>query len=297
MLKRERHEIQVGTVFIATLIFLVIALLWAKRYRPQQSQMVIQASFPTVAGLGKGDEVLVAGLRMGIVTDLELRKGDVLVTATLNRRVQMYEGYELRVVALTFTGEMGLLINPGTGAPLREPLPELRGIPPLELSDVVEPGLQTLSSLRTVADTLTWALPVIVRRTSVTLDRLDRVLSEVEQGVTTDRTALRGSLTQLRATLASTGQLVSTLETRLDTSLTAADETFASLKATSDTLRNVLAALDTSGGSLGRLIHEPRLYDEVRKATAHLDSAATSIDSLARDVKRNPRRYLRFSLF
>lgn len=297
MLKRERHEVQVGLVFIGTIILLILGLLWAKRYRPEQSAMAIHVSFPTVGGLGQGDEVLVAGLWMGTVSDLELREGDVLVTAKLTRKIQLREGYQMRIVTLTVTGEVGLAINPGVGEPLREPLPELKGTAPIELSDVAEPGLRTLASVQAAADTLARVLPLVARRTSATLDRLDSVLAEAEEGVTTNRIALRDALVQLRRTLSSTNEFVSGLGARVDTSLGSADDTFASLKATSDTLRRVLAAIDTSRGTLGQFIHDPHLYAELRRATAHLDSAAASIDSLAGDVRRNPKKYLHFSLF
>jgi len=297
MLKRERYELQVGIVFVAALTFLIVGLLWAKRYRPRQSEMQIEVSFPTVGGLREGDEVLISGLRLGEVSSLQLRERDVLVGALLSRHVRLYEGYQIRIVTLTFTGELGLSITPGTGEPLEEPLPVLKGISPLELGDIIGPGLETFSSVKSVADTLAWALPEVTRRTKATLDRLDSVLAEVQEGAATGKVALRQTLAQARTTLASTDHLVTTLSARLDTSLTAADETFASLKATSDTLRQVIAAFDTTQGALGRLIREPGLYDELRRATTRLDSAATSIDSLAQDIKRNPKRYVRFSLF
>jgi len=297
MLRRERFELQVGIVFAATLVFLVVGLLWAKRFRPQKSEMVLTVGFPSVGGLSKGDEVLVSGLRVGFVSDVVLRERDVLVTAKLDRKIHLYDGYVIRVATLTFTGEMGLAVTPGAGEPLEEPLPELRGTAPFELSDVVEPGLGALASVTAAADTVSGALPYLVRRAGVTLDGLDAVLADLDRVVGGNQVAVRLTLDELRATIASANRLLTTVGARLDTSLTGADSTLASLKATSDSLRHVLAALDTSRGTLGRMIHDRRLYDELRGASARLDSAAASIDSLARDMRQNPKRYVHFSLF
>lgn len=297
MLKRERYELAVGGVFIASIALLIVGLLWGKRYRPSDSLMTIHVQFPTVGGLSRGDAVLVSGIRLGEVVSLKLRDHDVIVGATLRRDVHLYEGYQVHVSVLSFTGEMGLTIEPGTGAPLPRPYDHLVGIKPFDLADVVDPGLSTLQSVQSISDTLTSLLPGVVMRTNRTLDRLDSVLTLVQGEVMVTRTPLRQSIDQLRITLSHAEELLGTVGTKVDTSLSSADRTFASLHATSDSLRAVVAAIHSTNGTAGKLIHDPALYNDLRAAAAHLDSAATSVDSLASDVRRHPGRYVHISLF
>jgi phospholipid/cholesterol/gamma-HCH transport system substrate-binding protein len=297
MLNRERYELKIGVVFVAALVFLVLGLLWAKRYRPQQTQMELAVVFAAVGGLAPGDEVLVNGLRMGEVDAILLQDRNVRVDLTLERTITLREGYEIRIANLSFTGEMGVTVNPGAGEPLGKPYPVLAGIAPLGLSDVIQPGIETMKSVSAVTETLMRALPPLLHNTNRTLDRLDSVFAEAKSGISMNKNVLRESLTQLRQTLTTADHIISTLDVRVDTTMASADAAFTALKAASDSLRRSATTLTQAQGTLNKLVHDPTLYNDLRRASLHLDSAAVSIDSLAQDVRRNPKRYVRFSLF
>ena len=55
-------------------------------------------------------------------------------------------------------------------------------------------------------------------------------------------------------------------------------------------LKTVSSQINSKEGSLGLLINDQQLYHK-------LDSAVVSADSLLQDIKANPKRYVRFSLF
>ena len=55
-------------------------------------------------------------------------------------------------------------------------------------------------------------------------------------------------------------------------------------------LKAVSSQINSKEGSLGLLINDQQLYHK-------LDSAVVSADSLLQDIKANPKRYVRFSLF
>lgn len=55
-------------------------------------------------------------------------------------------------------------------------------------------------------------------------------------------------------------------------------------------LKSVSSQINSKEGSLGLLINDQQLYHK-------LDSAVVSADSLLQDIKANPKRYVRFSLF
>lgn len=62
------------------------------------------------------------------------------------------------------------------------------------------------------------------------------------------------------------------------------------LNATSTSLRHMSAQLKSQEGTAGKLLNDPSLYNR-------LDSLANSADALMKDLKANPKRYVRFSLF
>ena len=59
---------------------------------------------------------------------------------------------------------------------------------------------------------------------------------------------------------------------------------------TLQSLNSLLAALQSTQGTAGRLINSPELYN-------HLDSATRNLELLLRDLKEHPKRYVHFSLF
>jgi phospholipid/cholesterol/gamma-HCH transport system substrate-binding protein len=83
----------------------------------------------------------------------------------------------------------------------------------------------------------------------------------------------------------------------LDTGMTAfrrvavnMDRLSAKLEYTAESLNEVLGRINRGEGSLGKFVHEEKLYDD-------LDTLAVSLGQLVRDVKANPERYVRVSVF
>jgi len=60
-------------------------------------------------------------------------------------------------------------------------------------------------------------------------------------------------------------------------------------KAVTD-LQNIVAKINTSNGTLGALLNDRKVYDNLKNATNHLDS-------LLIDIKAHPKRYVSISVF
>lgn len=68
------------------------------------------------------------------------------------------------------------------------------------------------------------------------------------------------------------------------------DQTMANIVALTDNLKQITETLQTSESSLGMLVNDPGLYNSLNHTVA-------SLDSLINDVKAQPKRYLKFSVF
>lgn len=129
------------------------------------------------------------------------------------------------------------------------------------------------------------------------MDRLDSTMAQLGGQVEGGRMDLRTSLTELRNAINDIRSTTGRLSVRLDTTLGNADNALNSVAATSDTFRFLLTKLDTSQSTAGRLLRDKTMHEDIQRAVVHLDSAAVQIDSLMRDVRENPKRYIHFSLF
>ena len=62
------------------------------------------------------------------------------------------------------------------------------------------------------------------------------------------------------------------------------------LKQTTVQLNSVLAKVDSGGGTAGKIINDPAIYNNVHTLLAPLDS-------LTADLKNNPKRYINVHIF
>jgi phospholipid/cholesterol/gamma-HCH transport system substrate-binding protein len=87
------------------------------------------------------------------------------------------------------------------------------------------------------------------------------------------------------------GKTISNLESVSDT-LAAADlyATVANLKSTLENTALILEKMNNGEGTTGQLLTNDSLY-------INLNNSVASLDSLLKDLKANPKRYVHFSLF
>ncbi|MDQ0783607.1 MlaD family protein [Chryseobacterium sp. W4I1] len=87
-----------------------------------------------------------------------------------------------------------------------------------------------------------------------------------------------------KVTLDKYGNLAESIDTKR------LNATIANLDATVGKLNQVIAGVDNGQGSLGKLMKDDQLYN-------NLNSASTNLNSLIEDMKANPKRYINFSVF
>ncbi len=109
----KKTEIKVGlTVLIGLLIFLWI-LGWAKNFSSFADRKILKMEFDNAAGLAAGDPVMVNGVRKGNVANVEVKGGDVLVTAELEKDVTLKKDARFSIMMLDLMGGKKVEIFPG----------------------------------------------------------------------------------------------------------------------------------------------------------------------------------------
>jgi phospholipid/cholesterol/gamma-HCH transport system substrate-binding protein len=109
--------------------------------------------------------------------------------------------------------------------------------------------------------------------------RLDRAIMRFDRSASMLDSLLTGRYTELDSSLAAVGRAGGKFEVTVD-----------NLHDVSADLKEITAKLRSGEGSAGRLINDDTLIRRLEATTA-------SLDTLLKDLRENPGRYVKFSLF
>ena len=73
--------------------------------------------------------------------------------------------------------------------------------------------------------------------------------------------------------------------------------TGAALQATITELKNTIGRFNSNNGTLGLLMNDRALYDQLSGTSNRLNQASLSLEILLDDIRLHPKRYLNFSVF
>lgn len=292
---KRRDEVLVGIVATVALVMGFMGALWLARGGLAPGYP-LHAKFAWGAGLKQGQPVLLAGVTVGYVADVTLQPdGMLVVTMRVRKQYQVPKGTTATIEPNGFFGDMLVALHPAT------PTTETFAI-----GDTIPPGLSSpslgavLSRVDTLAGHLS-ALAGAMRKQLVD----DNGLAEIRQTVTRANAMfaeIRTLAAQQNAELTKTqeafrrvanavdsAQIDSTLKT-LQGAATSVSALTADFSATTTRLDSLIEKINSGPGTAGRLMNDAGLYMDVRATLQRLDS-------LMADFQKNPRKYIKLSIF
>ncbi len=277
--QERRREWIVGIVVTGALLILVLGIAWAKRahFFSHRTQLIVR--FETVKGLEPGDPVTIRGIDQGEVESIELGSGFVNVKLRLRGKPILFADTEVFLADRDVMGRKEILIEPGKGP---ERLP----------SDAVLYGKVRLDilGLLPVAGQLIHRMDMLLEnlRTILEPTRLNRVLNNVEGSSTEIQEMLKENRMAIFKTLQQLEDITRTLKE--DSSAFRLRNTLTRLDTTLEILKRLGTRIEQKDGTLYKLITDRELYD-------HLLHTSRDLDSLIQEVKKNPQKYVRVSIF
>ncbi len=292
---KRRDEVLVGLLLIVTVLVGVAGTVWLAR-GGLASGYPMYALFPWGAGLKNGQPVLLAGVNIGFVRQVELvPDGTLRVTLAVNDEYKIPEGTTAAVEPNGIFGDQLIALSP-----------KLAVTTFMTEGDTIETGKGTpgTGEVLTKADSIAADVSAIassVRAEFVTdggIAELRKTTQELTALVTQLGTIaaeqsreLTLTQRQLRNTLAAVDSVVvdSTLKSFRASSANIAQLT-SDLQQTRAQVSSILFKVDSGTGTAARLLNDPTIY-------ARVDALLLKLDSLAADVKANPRRYINLRVF
>jgi phospholipid/cholesterol/gamma-HCH transport system substrate-binding protein len=299
---KKRDDVLVGIVIAIALIVAIMGSLWLARGGLSKGY-ALYAKFPWSSGLKQGQPVLLAGVNVGYVDEVDLRQdGTVLTTFRVGKKYKVPAGTVATVIANGIFGDMAIALTPKGPNPL--------SIPPNDTVPVgpSAPGIAQLTgkadSIATSVNAITAALQNELVASGGAADLRKTIASSNQLMLNMNRLVSQFSVIaaeqnrQLSATQASLRRATSGIDSaKIDSTLSNVRQTTANMAAltadfrqTSLKLDSVIAKANSGTGSVGLALNDPGAYNDVRALIQHMDS-------LMADVKKNPRRYINLSIF
>lgn len=302
-MKRSK-EVKTAILALGTILLFIFGYSFLKGTNILDKDSTFFVTYDNVEGLAKASPVTINGLLVGKVKDITFlnNQGKLLVSFSITE-----SDFEFSKNSLVRIYSSGLLGGKSLGL-YPEYDPENRAVSGDTLVGSVEDDM-----LVAVTKAL-GPLEDKVNNTLVTLDVLLHSITDILDPKT--RANLQKSIANLHTTMESLNGASSSLNGLLKENKTSLNNTFANLEnmttnfnSLSDSLskletgklfselQNVVTRFDTitsalekGEGSMGKLLTDEQLYE-------NLKGASKQLDELLEDVKLNPKRYLHISVF
>jgi len=292
---KTRDEVLVGLIITAAIIVTVVGSLWLARGGLSKGYP-LYAKFPWGAGLKQGQPVLLVGVNVGYVDEVDLHQDGILVTTlrvTKSYKVPMTS--KASVIPNGIFGDMAVALTPSRPDPKS-----------FKAGDTVPIGPSTpgIAELTSKADSITRSVNAMtsalehemvagggIRDLRQTIAATNRMVNEFAAVASEQSRQLSATMTSLRRATGAIDpvKVDSTIKNFRAASANLA-EMSADLKATSSKLDAVLAKVDSGNGSAAKLLNDPGAYNDVRGLLQRMDS-------LLADIKKNPKRYINVKIF
>ena len=305
MKKIFSKEFLIGLTVLITLLILFFGIDYLKGINIFKASNYYYASYTTVAGLAQSAPVTVNGYKVGLVREIEYEydnPGHIRVELSLDKKLRVPVG-SLAVLVTDMLGTSSIELRMATTNDFHSVGDRLEGVNSTGLMDnVTNDILPAVATTLPKVDSILTAINGIVADPALlaAVKRLDNVMANIETS-TRNLSALMASTPTLAAdakvTMGNVKDISANL-TEVSADLAAAtaelkkmplDSTLANVYSISASLNDIMKQLNSKESSVGMLINDPGLYN-------NLNGAAASLDSLLQDVKRNPKRYISIKL-
>jgi len=295
-------EFKVGLTVLLAVVLLGWGLVWIQGYRYGQEVAEYRVYFENVGALAAGDPVAVNGVTKGKVTDLALSEGQVLVTFELDRAINLRADAQFTVKNIGLMGERYIEIYPGRADLAFDAERPAQGQFDTGIPEVMGMMGQMISEVRELVRFLSTTMegaPVAFRRADSTVLDLRETARILADLLRENRSRIEQAAVDLEASARTVRRTVDRKAPEVDSSLArmaeATERIFtaaAKFDSLSDQLRALTTQVENGEGTLGALVQDPSLYDDLKRAAAE-------IDALVADIRANPKKYVRvnFSLF
>jgi len=237
-----------GLVLMGTAIFLLGDYTFEKRY-------TIYAQFHDVANLTKNSPVKLSGVEIGQVKDIILVDSHAKVICAIRQGVDIYKDAEFEIGSTGIIGSKYLQINQGhPESGVIAPESTIIGTDPVSIEKALTKALASVQDL------------------------LQQLNSEGPRGSLVGN--LKDTVANVRELTANLNDLIEETKPALTKSLDRTDDITQKLDALLAKANTMMAAMATDKGTVGALLHDEKMKQDVQQTVASVKEAAGTVNDM-----------------
>lgn len=301
MKKLLNKEMIIGGCVIITLAILFFGIDYLKGINIFKAANYYYVSYTNVAGLAQSSPVTVNGFKVGLVREISYEydnPGHILVELSLDKQLKVPRGTQA-VLTQDMLGTASIELKMVPGADYHEIGDKIEGVNATGLMDnLSQEMLPKVVNILPKVDSLLTAATLLVSDPALTssVRRLDNIMANLESSTASLAIAMKSIQPAVKgapAIMANVDEITCNLQ-KVSEDLTAVsaqlktiplDSTMQNVLNVTSNLNDITAKLNSTNSSLGMLLNDPALYN-------NLNNSAADLDSILIDLKRQPKRYI-----
>lgn len=304
-----KTEIKVGLVGLGILILLFFGIKFLKGIDIFNKEVSYHVLYKDVSGMHESNYIYLNGMKVGYIKDikaLDNRAENFLVTISISSKVNMTKDSKIVLFNADMLGSKALRLELGHGELLHKG-DTITGEIEIGMLDklgtAITPMAENLDSILSATKSiLNQQNRDNIQRTLANLESTSRKLNDISQQfdglIDSEKNKIKNIIANtesITANLKDNNERLSNIISRIDqiTDTVAQANIGSTLSETSRTierLNKVLGIIENGKGNLGLLINDEGLY-------RNLNESARKLEALIEDIKANPKKYVKISVF
>ena len=297
------REVKTGIIVIGGILLFVMGFSFLKATPIFNNSKTFYAVYSHVGGLQPGTQVSINGFNVGNVNKISFKNGsgNLLVTFSVDSDFEFSKNSIAELYDTGIIGGKGIQVNPVfDGAPIAQSGDTLSSNIKPGLTDLLQQKLAPLQSK--IEGAVSNADSLLLNFNDVLDEETKRNLRESIKGLNATVQSFQSSAATLNSLLADNKNSLDSSITNINTITTnfsvlsdsiaqvGLANTIRSLESTISNLDKMLAKIEKGEGTLGKLVNNEELYN-------NLSEASKELDLLLQDFRLNPKRYVNVSVF
>ena len=301
-----KREIKVGIFAVLMLVLGWGVVRYLKGASIFSTSNTYYAYYAQAGGIQPASHVMINGVKVGVVDDVVLNEDPtkgVEVTMSIDKRFNIPADSKAKIFTDGLMGGKAIEIVYGTSAEIipddgtisAETSADLFEMAGSELGDLKIKLTTVMDGLATTLDGVNKLLAENTETLTSIINNVDGVTGSVDAMLSKEKAHLEEALASLTLFSKSLGDNAGEVDQIIDnlsafSGQLAEANLIAEVEKVVGELNSVLATVNNESGSVGKLLKDAELYD-------NLTAASNNLSALLEDLKANPGRYLNVSVF